>query len=176
MKFKNSLRDLTLIIVLVLLTIVPATSAKGNTFLKQQEVLNEKPVVIGIMSQPRSQRNINEFPTDQYILEINREFIESSGMVRAIPIHYDTPEDVLEGILDKIDGVHFTGGGLNLYNFTSQMWHPYYLTAKRIFQYTTRPSGRKFLLTGICQGFEVLTTLAAEDDADLLRVLSRDDV
>jgi hypothetical protein len=128
------------------------------------------------MTQPKSQRNIKDYPTDQYILEINREFIESSGMVRAMPIHYDTPAEVLEGILDKIDGVHFTGGGLDLYNFTSQVWHPYYLTAKRIFQYATRPSGRKFLLTGICQGFEVLTTLAAEDDADLLRKLTRDNV
>jgi hypothetical protein len=128
------------------------------------------------MTQPKSQRNIKDYPTDQYILEINREFIESSGMVRAMPIHYDTPAEVLEGILDKIDGVHFTGGGLDLYNFTSQQWHPYYQTSKRIFQYATRPSGRKFLLTGICQGFELLTTLAAEDDADLLRVLSRDNV
>lgn len=93
-----------------------------------------------------------------------------------MPIHYNTPEESLIGILDKIDGVHFTGGGLDLYNFTSQMWHPYYQTAKLIFQYATRPSGRKFLLTGICQGFEVLSTLAAEDDPDLLRVLSRGDV
>ena len=97
-------------------------------------------------------------------------------MVRTIPIHFNTPDYVLEGILDKIDGVHFTGGGLDLYNFTTQEWHPYYKTAKHIFQYATRPSGRKFLLTGICQGLEVLTTLAAEDDADLLRKLSRGDV
>ena len=40
-------------------------------------------------------------------------------MVRAMPIHYDTPENVLYGILDKIDGVHFTGGGLDLFNFTT---------------------------------------------------------
>lgn len=47
-------------------------------------------------------------------------------MVRTIPIHFNTPDYVLEGILDKIDGVHFTGGGLDLYNFTTQEWHPYY--------------------------------------------------
>jgi len=96
-------------------------------------------VVIGILSQPKSKLNLNDFPTDQYILEINREFIESSGMVRAMPIHYDTPEDALYGILDKIDGVHFTGGGLNLYNFTTKQWHPYYQTAQRIFKYATKP-------------------------------------
>jgi hypothetical protein len=78
------------------------------------------------MTQPKSKLNGNEFPTDQYVLENNREFIESSGMVKAMPIHYDTPEEVLYGILEKIDGVHFTGGGLNLYNFTTQLWHPYY--------------------------------------------------
>lgn len=35
---------------------------------------------------------------------------------------------------------------------------------------------KKFLVTGICQGFEVLSTLAAEDKPDLLKVLTRDDI
>ena len=95
-------------------------------------------------------------------------------MVKAIPIHYDLPEDVLTGLLDKIDGVHFTGGGLDLFNFTTMQWHPYYQTARIIFNYAI--ANKKFLVTGICQGFEVLTTLAAGDDADLLRVLTRDNV
>ncbi len=67
------------------------------------------------------------------MLEINREFIETSGFVKAIPIHYDISEDDLNDLLDKIDGVHFTGGGLTLYNETSGQWHPYYETARRIF-------------------------------------------
>jgi hypothetical protein len=79
-------------------------------------------------------------------------------MVRAIPIHYNTPVDVLYGILDKIDGVHMTGGGLDLYNFTTGEWHPYYQTAKKIFDYATKHevnaarnmTARKFIVTGIC--------------------------
>lgn len=35
---------------------------------------------------------------------------------------------------------------------------------------------KKLLVTGICQGFEVLSTLAAEDKHDLLKVLVREDV
>ena len=40
-------------------------------------------------------------------------------MSRAVPIHYDIPETDLISLLDKLDGVHFTGGGLDLYNFTT---------------------------------------------------------
>lgn len=54
-------------------------------------------------------------------------------MVKAIPIHYDMPADQLYALLDKIDGVHLTGGGLDLFNKTSGTWHPYYETARRIF-------------------------------------------
>ena len=137
------------------------------------------------MSQPKSKLNFQNFPEEQYVLQINRELIESSGMVRAVPIYFDMPEDDLIMLLDKIDGVHFTGGGLTLFNFTTGLWHPYYQTAKRIFDYATKGKNRtntttgqqrKFLLTGICQGFELLATLAAEDDENLLRVLAREDV
>ena len=97
-------------------------------------------------------------------------------MVRAMPIHYDMPADQLYSLLDKIDGVHFTGGGLTLFNKTSQTWHPYYETARRIFQYASIPSDsfnatasrRKFLITGFCQGFELLAILASNDNKDLL--------
>ena len=93
----------------------------------------DKPVVIGILTQPVSKLDQGNFPEAQYILEINREYVETSGMVKAIPIHYDMPADQLYALLDKIDGVHLTGGGLDLYNKTSGTWHPYYETARRIF-------------------------------------------
>ena len=64
MKIKNSLRDFTIIIALALLHLLPTTSLKDLKFLKQQKVLDDKPVVIGILSQPKSHGNIKDFPTD----------------------------------------------------------------------------------------------------------------
>ena len=117
------------------------------------------------------------------MLSVNREFLEASGMVRAVPIYFDMPPEDLDALLEKLDGVHFTGGGLDLYNFTSETWHPYYVTAKRIFSYATSNLAfangtvhRQFLLTGICQGFEVLSILASGDKNDLLRALEYDNV
>ena len=127
MKYENSAKRVILLIVAALAVLSVQTEANEKKFLKQSvDILDDKPIVIGILSQPKSSKNLKDFPTDQYILEINREFIESSGMIRAMPIHYDTPENVLNGILDKIDGVHFTGGGLDIFNFTTMQWHPYY--------------------------------------------------
>ena len=48
------------------------------------------------------------------------------------------PEDELYKLLDKLDGVHFTGGGLDLYDFQKNQFHPYYLTARMIFNYATQ--------------------------------------
>lgn len=140
-------------------------------------------MLIGILTQPKSNRNGPTFPTEHYILGVNRDFIETSGMAKAVPIHFDLPEDELYTLLDKIDGVHLTGGGLDLYNFTTDQWHPYYITSRRIFNYAVNggapnstDSKRKFLLTGICQGFEVLSILASNDKNDLLRVIEYENV
>lgn len=56
-------------------------------------IIDDKPVVIGILTQPPNGGNKETFPASHYILEINREFVETSGMVRAVPIHYDIPSD-----------------------------------------------------------------------------------
>lgn len=98
-----------------------------------EPIFEDRPVLIGILTQPKSGLNQNSFSGEQYILEVNRAFVETSGMVKAVPIKYDLAEDELYDILDKIDGVHLTGGGLDLYNFTTDQWHPYYITSKRIY-------------------------------------------
>lgn len=86
-------------------------------------------------------------------------------------------------LLEHIDGVHFTGGGLDLYDFFTGEYHPYYITAKRIFNYATSNKAlnngtehREFLVTGFCQGFELLGMLASNDKPDLLRYLPYDNV
>ena len=70
-----------------------------------------------------------------------------------------------------INGVHFTGGGLTLINPTTGEQHPYYQTAKKIFEYSKTQKttyNKSFPLTGICQGFELLSFLASGDKQDLL--------
>ncbi|CDW74539.1 glutamine amidotransferase class-i family protein [Stylonychia lemnae] len=61
----------------------------------------------------RSNSNKN-FPEEQYILETNQLFIEDSGGVTAVPIYYDITDRDLYSLLERVNGVHFTGGGLNL--------------------------------------------------------------
>ncbi len=82
-------------------------------------IFEDKPILMGVLTQPKSKYNQDTVPEIDYVLSVNREFLEASGMVKAVPIHFEIPEDDLLALLAKIDGVHFTGGGLNLYNFTS---------------------------------------------------------
>ena len=79
----------------LLASIVLAFTVSQAQFTSEEKgnILDEKPVVIGILTQPISSRNHGNFPEAQYILEINREYIETSGMVKAIPIHFDIPAD-----------------------------------------------------------------------------------
>jgi hypothetical protein len=49
--------------------------------------------------------------------------------------------------------------------------HPYYVTAKRIVQYSMRKKdefGVEFPVIGICQGFETLSLIGSQDVPDLL--------
>ncbi len=61
--------------------------------------------------------------------------IEHSGAV-AVPIFYNSTDEELYDVLGKVNGVHFTGGGLLLINRTSGEQHEYYLTAKKIWQHS----------------------------------------
>ena len=51
--------------------------------------------------------------TDQYILEINKYFIELGGS-DTIAIPYDADEKLLDNLLQNINGALFTGGVLDL--------------------------------------------------------------
>jgi hypothetical protein len=53
----------------------------------QQEKINF--VKIGILTQPINANNPKAEGPDQYILDINRQFIELSGVAKAVPLRYD---------------------------------------------------------------------------------------
>ena len=51
-------------------------------------------------------------------------------------IPFNIPESDLNELLPQINGVLLTGGVLNLKNNKTGEMHPYYKTAKRIFEYS----------------------------------------
>ena len=112
-------------------------------------------IKIGILTQPiNANLPKDEQGPDQYILDINRQFIELSGVAEAVPLRYDlvTDSDLLLSTLDQLDGVLFTGGFLSLrvYKYAPEAVKVFYETAKYIFEYAL---AKRLPILGICQGF-----------------------
>jgi len=66
-----------------------------------------------------------------------------------------------------------TGGSLELFNKTSHQPHKYYQTAKKIYQYSKEKKDKDqedWPILGTCQGFQILSILAAGDKFELLEV------
>jgi gamma-glutamyl hydrolase len=75
---------------------------------------------------------------------------------RTIAIPYDISDEELESVLSQINGVLFTGGSLKLVDKKSGEPHPYYQTAKKIFDYSKTKFDRdneEWPILGTCQGF-----------------------
>ena len=89
--------------------------------------------IIGILTQPIRFKNGSD--TDKsYVLESNDNFQKWSG-TRTIAIPYDISEGALINLLGNINGVHLTGGGLELIDKHGNQ-HPYYVTARRIINFS----------------------------------------
>jgi gamma-glutamyl-gamma-aminobutyrate hydrolase PuuD len=58
-----------------------------------------------------------------------------AGGSRTVAIPYNIPEADLAELLPEINGVLLTGGVLELKDKKTGEMHPYYKTAKRIFEY-----------------------------------------
>ena len=117
-----------------------------------------------------SEKKKDGFPYNDYILEVNDNFIRWAGS-RTVAIPYDMPEDQLLKILPQINGVLFTGGALELIEPKTGKRHPYYTTAKKIFHYSKfmkNAKGEDWPILGICQGLEVISIILAEDDPNVL--------
>lgn len=61
-------------------------------------------------------------------------FMQAGGS-RTVMIPYNIPEARLKELLPEINGVLLTGGVLDLKNNETGEMHPYYKTAKLIFEY-----------------------------------------
>ena len=99
------------------------------------KTLGNSPPIIGILTQPVSENKKDAFDHHEYILEVNDKFIKWAG-TRTVAIPFDVSEKELYFILSQINGVLFTGGALDLIDAESGKYHPYYATAKRVFDYS----------------------------------------
>jgi len=69
-------------------------------------------------------------------------------------------------LLPQINGILFTGGALNLINNATGEPHPYYVTAKRIFEYSKFMKDVKeeeWPILGVCQGLELISIILGDD-------------
>ena len=106
--------------------------------------------IIGILTQPKRFKNGTDME-ESYILQSNDDFQTWSGS-RTIAIPYNIEERALIDLLGNINGVHFTGGGLELIDKDGNQ-HPYYVTAKRIMNFSKMVKDKydvDFPVLGIC--------------------------
>lgn len=125
--------------------------------------------VIGILTQPVAAEKKAIFNYTEYILEVNDNFVKWAGS-RTVAIPYNIAEEDLQALLPQINGVLLTGGALELINENGEP-HPYYVTAKRIIEYSKYvkdQKGEDWPVLGICQGLEVVSVVQANDDINAL--------
>jgi gamma-glutamyl-gamma-aminobutyrate hydrolase PuuD len=69
-------------------------------------------------------------------------------------------------LLDSLNGVLLTGGPVQQADPITHEPHVYVKTAQKIFDYAKREfdEGRYFPILGICQGFQIINTLANGGD------------
>ena len=121
-------------ILLLLLFIVPLLSK----FINQRLLGGTTPPayanapVIGVLSQPFTWPGSTQ---EEFISLTNVRYLELAG-AKVIPISYTMATSDLLTLLGKINGVLFTGGGIDLVNTSTLEYHPYTVTSDTIFQYS----------------------------------------
>eukprot|EP00127_Corallochytrium_limacisporum_P003536 Clim_evm19s150 gene=Clim_evmTU19s150 len=114
--------------------------------------------IIGIMTEP----TISPYDDkgDQYIAGPTVKWIEAAGG-RVVPIPYDAPEDHLQFLLERINGLVFPGGAGEPVPNT-----PWYETGliilNKVKEYHAK--GKAFPVFGICLGFELLVNVSAQQN------------
>ena len=91
--------------------------------------------VVGVMMMPTTETMHTEsFPYEELTWQHNIDFVHYAG-THAVPILHDLADEDLYQLLDQINGVYLTGGWLDMVLQDGTL-HPYYVTAKKIFQYS----------------------------------------
>ena len=102
--------------------------------------------------------------TTEYIPASYVRYLTMAG-AKVVPIVHNISDSELYKLLDKVNGVLFTGGGLTLVDPKTKEYHPYTKTSDKILNYAINrtDSGDYFPLIGICQGFQLLNILKSDD-------------
>lgn len=103
--------------------------------------------------------NVNStFIHSQYV-----KYLEMAGAM-VVPIHYNTPEDELYQIMEKVNGVLFTGGALAFFS-EEHVLTPFAITATKILQKVKQlnDDGVHFPLWGTCLGHQLLMFLESQN-------------
>lgn len=130
--------------------------------------LNNRPI-IGILTQAGLEEDKFVPKGGTYIAASYVKFVEAGG-ARVVPVLADTPPDVLEGLLGRLNGFLIPGGAANL-----RPGHDFFDTAARVLDFALRSNdaGNVFPVMGICLGFETLMVLTAGNH-DILKPYSSD--
>ena len=86
-------------------------SILGSTYMLDTRI--DYQPIIGILTQPVSASKRDRFNYEDYILEVNDRFVKWAGS-RTVAIPYNIHPEELIPLLGQINGVLFTGGGLDL--------------------------------------------------------------
>jgi gamma-glutamyl-gamma-aminobutyrate hydrolase PuuD len=92
--------------------------------------------VVGIMTMHvyNEKMRTENFNYHHFSWEHNVNFVHYAGSF-AVPIRYDISDEDLYPLLDSINGVFLTGGGLDIM-YPNGTHSEYYKTAKKIFKYS----------------------------------------
>lgn len=127
--------------------------------LLQCVTLNYRPI-IGILTNPDNDtKTVNSTIAGSYVQWL------SQGGARVAVIRYDTPLDELKQLFNSINGLFFQGGDNTLADDS-----PYFQVAKTLWNWAISKNtlGVYFPLWGTCQGFQLFSILAAENQSVLL--------
>ena len=78
----------------------------------------------------------DDFPYEHFLWEHNINFVHYAGS-HSVPIRFDISDEDLYPLLDQINGVFLTGGGLDII-LPDGTQHQYYKTARKIFDYSIK--------------------------------------
>ncbi|CDW78272.1 gamma-glutamyl hydrolase-like [Stylonychia lemnae] len=138
-------------------------SSASRQFLKLEKFQQERPV-IGIVTVPGQKESFTDLGKTQYIFEMNEVFMSKQD-IDSVFIPYNINDKDLYEVLQKINGVFFTGGDVDLYDEKTGELHIYTITSQKIFHYALNQTdnGDYYPIIGICQGIELLHIIVANN-------------
>ena len=94
-----------------------------------------QPPVIGIMTLPLDENNKHQSSNWTQITTSYIKYVESVGAI-AMPIYYNHTYEEIQNLLQKINGVLFTGGGLDFFDSDTEDDSDYIRSSKFFDPYT----------------------------------------